>query len=80
MSEPLAPMPIEEVLQKHYKSLLSISGVVGIAEGFRDSQTCVVVLVTKRTAEFEMKIPNTLDGYRVVIKETGELRALPDIP
>jgi len=39
----------------------------------------IQVLVVHRTPELEPRLPRTLDGYPVVIVETGEIRALDSI-
>jgi hypothetical protein len=70
--------PIEEVLAKYTDELMSISGVVGTAQGLFKDKPCITVLVIKKTSELSKKIPKTLEGYPVVVKETGEIRALPD--
>ncbi len=70
--------PIEEVLSEHTDELMSIPGVIGTAQGLRDNKPCIMVLVIKKTPELDQKIPNVLEGYPVVVKETGEIRALPE--
>jgi hypothetical protein len=70
--------PIEQVLSEHTKDLMSIPGVIGTAQGLRDSKPCIMVLVIKKTPELNQKIPNVLEGYPVVVEETGEIRALPE--
>lgn len=68
--------PIVEVLKSHTDHLMSIPGVVGTGIGEFEGRPCIKVLVVKKTEELEKKIPKTLDGYKVVIDETGEIRAL----
>ena len=68
---------IDEVLREHTKSLMSIPGVVGTAQGLCDDKPCIKVYVIKETPELKQKIPQTLEGYPVMIEETGEIRALP---
>lgn len=70
-------MTIEEVLKEHTKEVMSIPGVVGIAQGLCDNKPCIKVYVIKKTSEIEKKIPDILGGYPVLIEETGEIRALP---
>ena len=69
---------IEEVLKEHTEQLMSLSGVVGTAQGLCDGQACVKVFVIKKTPELEQKILNILEGYPVAIEETGRIRALPE--
>jgi hypothetical protein len=74
------PMPakaIERVLKEYTKELMSIAGVVGTGQGPCDDKPCIKVFVVKETPEVEQKIPRMLEGYPVVIEETGEIRALP---
>ena len=74
------PMPakgINEVLRDHAESIMSIPGVVGTAQGLCDNKPCIKVYVIRETQELEEKIPPILEGYPVMIEETGEIRALP---
>ena len=68
---------IEQVLQEHAGELISLAGVVGVAQGLDDGKPCIKVLVIEKTAELEQKIPKVLQGYPVVVEQTGEIRALP---
>ncbi len=68
---------IEEVLSEHTRDLMSLSGVVGAGQGLCNGQPCIKVFVIKKTHELEEKIPKTLEGYPVVIEETGRIRAFP---
>ena len=68
---------IEEVLREHTKELMSLTGVVGTAQGLCDEKPCIKVYVIEKTSELDQKIPRMLKGYPVMIEETGEIRALP---
>jgi hypothetical protein len=68
---------IEEVLKEHTPELMSTPGVVGTAQGLCDGQPCIKVFATEKTPDLEEKIPDSLEGYPVVIEETGRYRALP---
>ncbi len=74
---PMTAKTVKEVLQSHAAALLAIPGVVGVAEGRCDGSPCIKVFVTARTPELEEQIPRRLEGYPVVVEETGEIRALP---
>jgi len=74
--KPVERKPIEEVLKHHTDHLMSIPGVVGTGIGEFEGKPCIKVLVVKKTEELQKKIPTTLEGYKVVIDETGEIRAL----
>lgn len=56
---------------------MSIPGVVGIGQGLCGGEPCIKVFVIKKTSDLDQKIPKTLDGYQVLIEETGEIKALP---
>ncbi len=68
---------IKEVLKEHTEELMSIPGVVGIGQGLCNGKPCIKVLVIEKTPELAQKIPDIIEGYQVVIEETGEIRALP---
>jgi len=69
---------IEEVLDKYTDELMAIPGVVGVAQGLLNDKPCITVLVIKETSELRKKIPKFLEGYPVIIEETGEIRALEE--
>lgn len=68
---------IEEVLKAHTGQLMSIPGVVGTAQGLCSGRPCIRVFVIKKSAELERMIPDTIEGYLVVVEESGEFKALP---
>ncbi len=70
------PRPIADVLREHTDELMTLPGVVGTAQGEQDGKPCVMVLVVELTDELKRQIPEELDGYPVVISETGEIKAL----
>jgi hypothetical protein len=67
---------IESVLQKLARRIVSIPGVVGIAEGESEGEPCIKVYVARKTPELMSQIPSSLEGYAVRVEETGEFRAL----
>jgi len=70
---------ISEVLKEHTDELMSIQGVVGTAQGLYKNKPCIKVLVAKDTQEIRNSIPHEIDGYLVVIQESGEIQALNEI-
>ena len=73
------PMPnksLEEVLQEHTGRLMTLSGVVGTAQGLCDGKPCIRVFVVKRSDELISQIPPEIEGYPVDVQETGEFRKL----
>jgi hypothetical protein len=74
------PRPdINEVLRAHDQALLAIPGVVGVYVGVLDDEKtpCLKVMVVKKTPELEKRIPKSIEGYPVVIEETGVIRPMP---
>jgi len=74
--KPMQKKTIDEVLREHTDGLLSISGVVGTAQGQCAGKPCIKVFVVKKTPELLKKIPSAIEGYTVTIQETGTIRAL----
>ena len=68
--------PIADVLREHTTSLMALPGVVGTAQGEQDGSPCIMVLVVELTDDLKNQLPKELDGYLVVISETGEIKAL----
>jgi hypothetical protein len=68
---------INIVKEAHTEELMKIPGVVGVYVGqFDDGTPCIGVMVIKKTPELERKIPRIIEGYRVKIDETGEIKPL----
>jgi hypothetical protein len=77
--EPIAKKTIETVLDQHTNRLMLLPGVVGTAIGECEGKPCIQVLVLENTPDLSRSIPPSLEGFPVVIVETGEIRALdPD--
>lgn len=69
-------MDIEAILERHAGDLMAIPGVVGTAIGLRDGQPCLKVLTTGNDPLLRARIPLRIEGYSVIVEETGEIRAL----
>ncbi|HEX2962723.1 MAG TPA: hypothetical protein VHO43_13075 [Ignavibacteriales bacterium] len=68
---------IEEVMNAHTDELMSIPDVNGVYIGeLENGQECITVLVSKKTELHKKKIPTKIEGYPVIIEETGEIRPL----
>ena len=74
----MARRDINAVLRDHDDALMAIEGVVGVAVGLlEDGKTiCLKVLVVWETPELVRRIPSSLEGYPVVVEETGVIRPL----
>jgi hypothetical protein len=72
----MPPRTIEEVLKAHTPELMSIPGVIGTAVAEDKGELCIKVLVVQQTPEVGRQIPSAIGGFRVIVQETGEIRAL----
>jgi hypothetical protein len=73
-------MPREDivsVLRRRTSELMAIEGVSGTGEGRDGTDTVLVVFVAKKTKAVVSRIPRELDGWRVEIREVGEVTAPP---
>ena len=82
MAEDQSPAPrrdINAVLRDHDKELLAIKGVVGVYVGLqKDGRTpCLYVMLVRDAPETRKAIPSEIEGYRVLVDITGEIRPLP---
>ncbi len=76
----MAMRDINDVMRSHTEGLMSIPGVVGTAQGLCNNTPCIKVFVIEKTKVIDQKIPNVLEGYPIVIEETGEIRPLSPSP
>ena len=67
-----------EVLKEHTNELMSIPGVVGVAQGLCDKKPCIKVYVVEMTSALDKQIPKNLNGFAVSVEETGEIKARPE--
>lgn len=67
---------IEQVLKEHTDEWMSIPGVVGTAIGEFEGKPCIKIYVVEKTEELEKKFPASLEGYPLLLEETGEFKAL----
>jgi hypothetical protein len=72
----MANETVREVLERHARQLTSLRGVLGVAEGETGGRPCITVYVAEKTAEVMAGIPGDLGGWPVVVRESGEFRAL----
>lgn len=70
----VATQDIDAVLAAHTDSLLALPGVVGTAVALCDGERCIKVLVADSNADTRRRIPDRLEGYRVVLEVTGIIR------
>ena len=55
---------------------MSLPGVVGTAEGEDSGQACIRVFVVRETPDLLNELPTAIEGYPVVVQDTGEFKAL----
>ncbi len=70
------PLTIKVVFEKHITQLMSIPGVVGGGIGECQGKSCIKVFVKTADQATLTKVPNSLEGYKVEIEETGEIHPL----
>jgi hypothetical protein len=76
-------MPSEtpsSVLERHAQEVVSLPGVVGLAEGETDGKPCINVYVVEASPEVTGRIPAHLEGWPVVVLQSGEVRRLAGEP
>ena len=66
---------IKDVKDKYQKQIMSVRGVVGIGIAADNGDEVIKVMVVKHTKSIDKNVPKILDGYRIVIAETGIIRA-----
>jgi hypothetical protein len=69
---------IAEVLKQNTDSLMSLPGVVGTAIGECGGNPCIIVMVVKKNPDLMKKIPSALQGFPVIVEETGVIRPLEE--
>ena len=69
---------INLVLDENDEKIMAIPGVVGMFVGLMpdDKTPCLKVMVIKATDDLKNKIPKSLEGYPVLIEESGVIRPL----
>lgn len=67
---------IESVLKEHGRGLMSLPGVMGVAQGLCGRKPCIKVYVARKTRELCRQIPSTLEGYVVHVEQSGKFRSL----
>lgn len=67
---------INQVKEKHETELMGTPGVVGVAIGEQNGKPCITVLVDSGVPNAG-KVPRSLEGFPVVVQETGPIQAQP---
>lgn len=72
----MAERTIGQVKDAHTDEWMAIPGVEGVAIGLFEDKPCIKVLSSKKVEELRVRIPLVVEGYPVIIEETGTFRAL----
>ena len=75
---PVSEKGIEQVLEEMTEQWMAISGVEGTAIGLFEDKPCIMILSSVAPRQLRSKIPEALDGYNIVIQQTGTFQALED--
>jgi len=67
---------IEQVQEEHTDDWMAIPGVEGTAIGLYEGKPCIKIFTSSKLQQIRAKIPSTVEGYPVIIEETGDFRAL----
>jgi hypothetical protein len=69
---------IEQVLKENTDSWMAIDGVEGTAIGLYKGKPCIKIFTSVKAQELRDKIPPAIEGYPVIIEQTGKFRALDE--
>jgi hypothetical protein len=67
---------IEQVQEKHTSQWMAIYGVEGTAIGLYKGKPCIKIFSSKKAVDLRAVIPSSVEGYPVIIEETGTFRAI----
>jgi hypothetical protein len=67
---------IGQVHKKYQDLWKAIPGVIGVGLGAVNGKPVIKVVVVQKAPALEQKMPKVVDGFSVVIEETGGSRAL----
>lgn len=68
-------MHAEDALELNRDRLMSIRGVAGVGLGLDSGQKVIVVMCEGPAEKMSARLPRELEGNRVVVRETGPVRA-----
>ena len=73
---PMTERTIEQVQEAHTQEWMALEGVEGTAIGIFEDKPCIKIFSSKKAEELRGNIPSTVEGYPVIIEESGAFRAL----
>ena len=68
-------MTIEQVFDRHHDRLMAVPGVTGLGIGDKGGKQVILVMVEQLTPDLKARIPRALEGYPVVVEQSGEIVA-----
>ncbi len=67
---------IQEVKKSHERRLLALPGVVSVGIGLdKRGQSAIIIGLDGPNPETETKLPTELDGYAVMVRMIGPIKA-----
>lgn len=69
---------IENVQEEYTDGWMAIPGVEGTAIGLSEGKPCIKIFTSSKSQQLRRNIPSTIEGYPVVIEQTGTFQALED--
>jgi hypothetical protein len=67
---------IEQVLKDKTDEWMAIDGVEGTAIGLSEGKHCITIFTCLKPSQLRDKIPSSVEGYPVIIEQTGKFDAL----
>ena len=62
---------ITDVLQAHTDEWMVLDGVGAVGIGEQDNTPCITICIQSNSKNIRSKIPKDIEGFQVVITETG---------
>ena len=72
----MSEQTIEQVQEKHTDEWMAIPGVQGTAIGMSEGKPRILILSSVSPETLQDKIPSQVEGYPVIVRETGAFHAL----
>ena len=69
---------IQQVQQEYTDAWMALPGVIGTAIGRHENRPCILILTETDNDRIRENIPQTVEGYPVVIQHAGNVRALEE--
>ena len=63
---------IEQVIREHVNKFMTIPGVFGVGEGMSHGEQCIMVFVQDKKSDSLKVLPDSIEGYSIVIEESGK--------